>query len=103
MPQSPRSVDLGVVLDRLAERCDAAVDELLLTLPIAGDRDTQAVVDGYLDQVMDALRMLAVTGRETHACLRTGPLARTTGPAEQAHSAEPARLAGWSGPPGWSR
>lgn len=94
MPQPQRPLDLGVVLDRLADRCDVAVDALLVTVPVAGESQTQAIVDGYLDQVLDTLRMVAAIGRETRACLGEVP---------PALPAEPARAGGWSGPAQWSR
>jgi hypothetical protein len=97
MPQSQRPSDLGVVLDRLADRCDAAVESLLLTVPVAGDRETQLALEGYLDQLMDTLRMLAATGRETRARLVVTALDQRVWPAG------PVRLNGRQGSPGRSR
>ena len=97
MPQSQRPSDLGVVLDRLADRCDAAVESLLLTVPVAGDRETQLALEGYLDQLMDTLRMLAATGRETRARLVVTALDQSVWPAG------PVRLNRRQGSPGRSR
>ncbi|HRC39946.1 hypothetical protein [Nostocoides sp.] len=69
---SPR--EQAGALEELAARCDDAVEALLCGLPVVGDRRTQAAVDAYLDAVMDALRMLAVAGREaSHGVLRHAP------------------------------
>ena len=64
---APRT--LGVVLDRLADRCDA-MEIAHLTVPgYRRPRDANWR-SGRLDQLMDTLRMLAATGRRPGAARR---------------------------------
>ncbi len=73
MPAPP---DPALTLGLLVERCDATVESLLLALPSTGDRLAQAAVDGYLDAVMDLLRMLAAAAREGAGRLPTAPVSQ---------------------------
>lgn len=58
-----------LLLHRMARRCDETVESLIEAMPLAGDHDTQQSLDDALDAVMDALRMVAATGREVAEAL----------------------------------
>lgn len=73
MPRPPVGADLlrslAAALTPLSECAAAAAQEALEHFPELGDRPTQQLVDGYLDQVADLLREVEVSASELTARL----------------------------------
>ncbi|SDP24661.1 hypothetical protein SAMN04489867_1847 [Pedococcus dokdonensis] len=59
-----RPLLLGADLEPLRECVRAAAEEVLAQFPTVGDRETQAVVDGWVDQLADLLREIDATATE---------------------------------------
>ena len=70
------AADLGRHLSDLARCCDAAVEDLIVAMPLLGDGAMQVALDDCLDALMDALRMLAATSRENAARVPVAPVRR---------------------------
>ena len=58
---------LGAALAPLRECAREGAEEILSQFPEVGDRETQAVLDGWVEQVADLLREIDATGSDlTH-------------------------------------
>jgi hypothetical protein len=91
---------LGAALGPLRECAREGADEVLAQFPDVGDRETQAVLDGWVEQLADLLREVDATTGDLVARMRVAALAapdherdtvpRTVG-ADQARVATPDR------------
>jgi hypothetical protein len=79
MPPAPVDPDrlrlLGAALGPLRECARDGAEEVLAQFPEVGDRQTQAVLDGWVDQVADLLREVDATATDLAAQLRVAALA----------------------------
>ena len=80
MGMPPASVDpdrlrsLGAALGPLRECAREGAEELLAQFPEVGDRETQAVLDGWVEQVADLLREIDATASDIADGLRVAAL-----------------------------
>ena len=78
-PVSPeRLLALGAALRPLRECAADGAEEVLGHVPEAGDRPTQAAVDGFLDVVADLLRGIESSTGDLADRFRVAALARET-------------------------
>ncbi len=76
----PASVDperlrsLGTALGPLRECAREGAEEVLTQFPELGDRQTQAALDGWVEQVADLLREIDATGSDLADRLRVAAL-----------------------------
>jgi sugar phosphate isomerase/epimerase len=81
MGMPPASVDperlrsLGAALAPLRDCAREGADEVLAHFPEVRDRETQAVLDAWVDQVADLLREVDATAADLAARLRVAALA----------------------------
>lgn len=80
MGMPPASVDpdrlrtLGAALGPLRECAREGAEEVLAQFPEVGDRETQATLDGWVEQVADLLREIDATGSDVADRLRVAAL-----------------------------
>ena len=80
MGMPPASVDpdrlrtLGAALGPLRECAREGAEEVLAQFPEVGDRETQATLDGWVEQVADLLREIDATGSDVAERLRVAAL-----------------------------
>ena len=98
MGMPPASVDpdrlrsLGAALGPLRRCAGEGAEEVLAQFPEVGDRETQAVLDGWVEQVADLLREIEATAADLADRLRVaalnsgGPPATTTPPDDPAEA-----------------
>jgi hypothetical protein len=76
----PASVDpdrlrsLGAALGPLRESAGEGAEEALAQFPEVGDRETQAVLDGWVEQMADLLREIEATASDLADRLRVAAL-----------------------------
>lgn len=78
---------LGAALGPLRECARGGAEEVLAQFPDVGDRETQAVLDGWVDQLADLLREVDATATDLAGRLRVAALEgpdRGTGPSASA-------------------
>ena len=86
MGMPPASVDpdrlrsLGAALGPLRECAGEGAEEVLAQFPEVGDRETQAALDGWVDQVADLLREIDATAADLADRLRIAALNAGVGP-----------------------
>ena len=83
---------LGAALEPLRECARDGADEVLEQFPELGDRETQVVLDGWVDQVADLLREIDVTVTDLAGRMRVASLAAPTNrpePGNPAATAQP--------------
>ena len=96
MGMPPASVDpdrlrsLGAALGPLRECAREGAEEVLAQFPELGDRETQAAVDGWVEQLADLLREIDATGSDLADRLRVAAL-NTGGPPASARHAQDTR------------
>ncbi len=74
-PDAATARSVRAALEALGEAVFAAEDELSVLTPLLGDRDCQAALEDYLDQVLDTLRGVGEEARLAVAALPPRPLA----------------------------
>jgi hypothetical protein len=80
MGMPPASVDpdrlrsLGAALGPLRECAREGAEEVLAQFPELGDRETQAALDGWVEQLADLLREIEATGSDLADRLRVAAL-----------------------------
>ena len=96
MGMPPASVDpdrlrlLGAALAPLRQCAREGAEELLSQFPEVGDRETQAVLDGWVEQVADLLREIDATGSDLTDQLRVAALnASGPGPSRDTQGGPP--------------
>jgi len=62
---------LGAALGPLGEVARDGAEEVLAQFPEVGDRETQLVVDGWVDQLADLLREIDATATDLVARVRS--------------------------------
>jgi hypothetical protein len=77
---------LGAALGSLGECAGDGAQELLEQFPEVGDRDTQAVLDGWVEQVADLLREVDVTATDLAGRFRVASLADADRPGDRVRS-----------------
>ncbi|TPG19277.1 hypothetical protein [Pedococcus bigeumensis] len=93
----PASVDpdrlrsLGAALGPLRECAREGAEEVLAPFPELGDRETQAALDGWVDQLADLLREIEATGSDLADRLRVAALNAVGPPAAAAHEEQDTR------------
>ena len=101
MGMPPASVDpdrlrsLGAALAPLRECARDGADEVLGQFPEVGDRETQAALDGWVDQLADLLREIDATGSDLADTLRVAAL-NAAGPRAPADARDPQPRSGAS-------
>src|SRR5690349_1991212 len=80
---------LGAALGPLRECARGGAEDVLAQFPDVGDRETQTVLDGWVDQLADLLREVEATATDLAGRLRVAALA---GPAHDATAGDPADL-----------
>ena len=81
---------LGAALGPLRECARDGAQEVLEQFPEVGDRETQAVLDGWVEQVADLLREIEATATDLAGQLHVASLAEPTGPADPGGLPDPA-------------
>lgn len=106
MGMPPASVDpdrlrtLGAALGPLRECAREGAEEVLAQFPELGDRETQATLDGWVEQVADLLREIDATGSDVADRLRVAALNAAVPQAQVSSSDE--RAAGVTAHSEWS-
>jgi hypothetical protein len=72
---------LGAALEPLGECARDGAQELLEQFPEVGDRETQAVLDRWVEQVADLLREVDATATDLAGRMRVASLDTPTDPA----------------------
>ena len=81
---------LGAALGPLRECARDGAEEVLEQFPEVGDRETQAVLDGWVEQVADLLREIEATATDLAGQLHVASLAEPTGPTDPGGLPDPA-------------
>ena len=84
---------LGAALEALRECAGEAAEELLEHLPEVGDRETQAALDGWVEQVADLLRAVDATATDLAGGMRVASLAEHRPLADRQEGVRPVRPA----------
>ena len=99
MPLAPVDPDrlraLGAALGPLRECAAEGAEEVLAQFPELGDRETQAAVDGWVEQLADLLREVEATAADLADRLRVAALSAPATPRTRATTVDTTR-AGWS-------
>ena len=82
---------LGAALEPLRECAGEAAEELLEHLPEVGDRETQAALDGWVEQVADLLRAIDATATDLAGGMRVASLAEQRPLADRQEGVRPVR------------
>jgi hypothetical protein len=81
---------LGAALGPLRACAQGGAEDVLAQFPDLGDRETQTVLDGWVDQLADLLREVEATATDLAGRLRVAALA---GPHQETTSRDTADLA----------
>jgi len=81
---------LGAALGPLRECARDGAEEVLEQFPEVGDRETQAVLDGWVEQLADLWREIEATATDVVAQLHVALLAEPTGPTDPGGLPDPA-------------
>ena len=77
---------LGVALGPLRECARDGAEEVLAQFPEVGDRETQVVVDGWVDALADLLREIDATATDLAGRMHVASLADETGLVDRVRS-----------------